>query len=130
MPRHIVVVLIAILLTACASGSATIVGDPRKPIHPSQVKLYSKAPVNCEVIAIVNASSDSGRTEQASLDYAIQELKNQAARLGANGVVIETTGEGISMINVRQNLGYVQGTGFSVPVTARTVSGTAIFVIE
>ena len=67
----------------------------------------------------MNASSDAGWTEQGSLDYAIQELKNQAAKLGANGVLVETTGERTSS--------YVTGNSYAIPITAKTVTGKAIF---
>lgn len=36
----------------------------------------------------MKASSGSGWTEQESADYAIDELKRQAARVGANAIVI------------------------------------------
>lgn len=69
-----------------------------------------------EVIGLVSASSDAGMTEQGSLDYAIEELKKQAAKLGANGVLLVSSGEST--------------TGFvgNVAVIAKTVQGKAIFV--
>jgi len=126
MPRNIIIVLIAISLVACASGSAIVVGEVREPIDPNQVKLYLEAPANYEIIGIVNASSDAGWTEQGSVDYAVQELKNQAAKLGANGVFIESTGEQTSTVIGGQGTSYL----YAIPVTANTVSGKAIFVIE
>jgi hypothetical protein len=126
MRRNIIIVLIAISLVACASGSAIIVGDVREPIDPNQVKLYLEAPANYEIIGIVNASSDAGWTEQGSVDYAVQELKNQAAKLGANGVFIESTGEQTSTVIGGQGTSYL----YAIPVTAKTLSGKAIFVIE
>jgi uncharacterized protein YbjQ (UPF0145 family) len=45
-------------------------------------------PDGAEQIAIVKASADSGLTQQQSLDYAVHELKKQAAKVGANTVVI------------------------------------------
>ena len=126
MRRNIIIVLIAISLVACASGSAIIVGEVREPIDPNQVKLYLEAPANYEIIGIVNASSDAGWTEQGSVDYAVQELKNQAAKLGANGVFIESTGEQTSTVIGGQGTSYL----YAIPVTAKTVSGKAIFVIE
>ena len=84
------------------------------------------AGVKYEIIGIVSASSDAGWTEQGSVDYAVQELKNQAAKLGANGVFIESTGEQTSTIIGGQGTNYL----YAIPVTAKTVSGKAIFVIE
>lgn len=45
-------------------------------------------PEGAEEIAIVRASSDMGMTQQQSLDYAVDELKKQAAKVGANSVVL------------------------------------------
>ena len=111
---------------ACASGSVIVTGTERTPLDPNQVKLYLEAPANCEIIGIVNASSDAGWTEQGSQDYAVQELKKQAAKLGANGVILETTGEKTSTIVG----GSGTGSFYAIPVTAKTVSGKAIFVFE
>ncbi len=89
--RIAVLCLLVLFLTGCASGSSIVTGTKRPPIDPGKVKLYLQPPSNHEVIGIVNASSDAGWTEQGSIDYAVQELKKQAAKLGANGVLITTT---------------------------------------
>ena len=36
----------------------------------------------------MKASSDEGLIQQSGLDYAVEELKKQAAKIGANAVVI------------------------------------------
>lgn len=115
-----------LILAGCATGSAIVVGQVREPIDPNTVKLYLEAPENYEVIGIVKASSDAGWTEQDSVNYAVEELKTQAAKLGANGVFLETTGEQTSTIIGGQGTGYL----YAIPVSAQTVSGKAIFVIE
>ena len=125
-PKPTIIALFALSLVACASGSAIVTGTKRPPLDPSQVKLYLEAPAKFEVIGTVYALSDAGWTEQGSHDYAIQELKNQAAKLGANGVLLETTGETTFMVVG----GYGTGYGYSIPVTAQTVSGKAIFVTQ
>ena len=124
--KNLVIYLLAIMLVACASGSSIVTGTKRTPLDPSQIKLYLEAPLNCEVIGIVNASSDAGWTEQGSQDYALQELKNQAAKLGANGILLTTTGETSSTVIG----GSGTGTFYAIPVTAKTLSGKAIFVTE
>lgn len=117
-------ILASIAIAACASGSAIVTGKVRTPITPEQVRLYLEPPGDFEVIALVNASSDSGWTEQGSLDYALEELKNQAAKLGANGVLIGGTGESTSAMVGDFGSGYL----YAIPVTAKTVQGKAIFV--
>ena len=113
-----------LILTACASGSSIVTGKTRTSIDPSQVILYLEPPEKYEVIGIVKASSDSGWTEQDSQDYAVEELKNQAAKLGANGVILTTAGENTSTVVGTYSTGMV----YAIPVTSQTVSGKAIYV--
>jgi hypothetical protein len=122
--RLMLVTLVATMVAACASGSAIVVGTPRSPITPALVRLYLEPPPNHEVIGLVSASSDAGWTEQGSVDYAIEELKKQAAKLGANGVLLGATGDKTSTVMG----GYGTGFMYAVPVTAKTVQGKAIFV--
>lgn len=117
-------IFLVLLLAGCASGSSIVVGQVRDPIDPKQVTLYLELPENYDVIGIVTASSDAGWTEQGSVDYAIEELKNQAAKLGANGVLIESTGTQNSTVIG----GYGTGYTYAVPVTAKSVTGKAIYV--
>jgi hypothetical protein len=119
----VLLALAVVAIAGCASGSAIITGNARAPVAPEQVKIYLEPPAEFEVIGLVNASSDAGWTEQGSLDYAIKELKKQAAKIGANGVLIVSSGETTSTI--------VSGNGkgvYAIPVTAKTVQGKAIFV--
>ena len=116
--------LIILLLVGCATGSSIIVGEVREAIDPGQVKLYLEIPESYEIIGIVTASSDAGWTEQGSVNYAVEELKNQAAKLGANGVLIESTGGQTYNVIGGHGTGYL----YSIPVTAKSVTGKAIYV--
>jgi hypothetical protein len=108
--------LAALAFVGCASGSAIVTGTKRPPLLPGQVVLYLEPPARFEVIGLVSASSDSGWTEQAAVDYAVRELKMQAARLGANGLVLSpTVGSDTSVVG-------------NIPVTTKTVQGRAIYV--
>lgn len=115
---------VVLAIEACASGSSIVTGIPRPAIAPEHVKLYLEPPADFEVIGLVSASSDAGWTEQGSLDYAIAELKKQAGKLGANGVLVVSSGETTSAMVFGQGTGSV----YSVPVTAKTVQGKAIVV--
>lgn len=125
-PRRSLFLLLAIgilALGACASGSAIVTGNTRAPLAPEQVKIYLDPPATFEVIGLVSASSGAGWTEQGSMDYAIEELKKQAAKLGANGVLLVSSGEETATV-----VSGSKGNVYSVPVTAKTVQGRAIFV--
>ena len=116
--------LAVFLLHACASGSYIVTGEVREPTDMELVKLYVESPDEYEVIGIVKASSDAGWTEQGSQDYAVKELKKQAAKLGANGIILTTTGENVSSVIGTSG----EGGFYAIPVTAQQVSGKAIFV--
>ena len=112
------------MLISCASGTAIVTGTTRTAINSEKVKLYIQPPAEYEVIAIIKASSDAGWTAQGSQDYAVQELKNQAAQLGANGVLLGGTGTKTTTVVG----GYGTGAIYAIPVEAEIVSGQAIYV--
>ena len=118
-------ILTALLLCSvfsCASGTALVTGTQRPATKSDEVIVYTEAPEKYEVIGIVTASSDAGWTAQESLDYALAELKKQAAKIGANGIIFENVGT--------SNSGGMVMYGVYIPVTAKDISGKAIFVEE
>jgi hypothetical protein len=126
-PRRSALLLLALaVLTigACASDSAIVTGNTRASVAPEQVKIYLEPPATFEVIGLVSASSDAGWTEQGSVDYGIEELKKQAGKLGANGVLLVSSGETTTTVVG----GYGTSYAYAVPVTAKTVQGRAIFI--
>jgi hypothetical protein len=108
-----ILAMAVLALTACASGSAIVTGTKRAPIKPEQVRLYLDTPTAFETIGLVSATSDAGLNEQDSVNFAIKELKNQAAKLGANGVLLLSTGDSTATV--------AGGVG-------KSVQGKAIFV--
>ena len=85
-------VFLVFLLFNCASGSTIVTGDVRPPINPADVKIYLDPPSHYETIGIVEAVSEIGFTRQAAQDRVIKELKAHAAKIGANGVLLTSTG--------------------------------------
>ena len=123
------------VLASCASGTALVTGTTRDPISPETVKIYLKEPANYEIVAIIKAESDAGWTAQGSQDYAVKELKKQAAKLGANGVLLGATGQKTTTVvgggyNTYTSTGYTPGYAYAIPVEAETVSGYAIYVFD
>ncbi|MDC5809281.1 hypothetical protein OPW07_06020 [Vibrio europaeus] len=121
-----VVTFLTVVLNACASGSAIVTGSAKAPIDANQVRVYIEAPEHYEVIGLVKASSDAGITQQSSQDYALEELKKQAAKIGANGVILVGAGEQTTSV-LSTN---ADGSFYSIPVSAQTLSGKAVFVRE
>ena len=114
--------LISLIISSCASGTALVTGTQHPETSPESVVIYTEPPVNYEVIGIVTASSNSGWTDQGSLDYALTELKKQAAKIGANGILLEDV--------TQTTTGGVYSYGMYVPSTSQNLSGKAIYVPE
>jgi hypothetical protein len=85
-------VLGATTAAACTTSSHILLGQARPPVAPGDVRIYLE-PIagNYEKIAVIDASS--GRsfswTSAAKAEVVLTRLKEEAARLGANGVVLE-----------------------------------------
>ena len=84
----IIICLCVPMLAGCTFGSASVTGELRTPLDPSQVQIFTHSPPYYDVIGTVSASTDLGLTDQSSIDFAVQELKKQAAKLGANGIIL------------------------------------------
>ena len=125
----LMLVIFSVNLGGCASGTTLVTGVKREAISFEQVKIYHTPPTNYEVIAAVKASSEMGWTDQGSLDMAVEEIKKQAAKVGANGIVLEKMGKESSGSygNFFSN-GYGGGFFVSGEDYSQVVSGTAIYV--
>jgi len=134
--------VIALLLCNCGSTHTIMVGQARPAATPDAVRVYYSAPRHFERIAIINSSSGPtwAFTTKGQLDDAIAKLKEEAARLGANGILLEATGTsssgnlGIGVggfgVGGDRHSGYaVSGeSGFGAPILHRTAQATAIYV--
>ena len=129
---------LAIGLAACAPSSHILVGAARAPISPSDVKLYLQPPPSFQEVAILNASANSmfGTGGQGSVDKVIQRLKEEAAKLGANGIILEgmsdrvtgSLGGGSGSSSYSGNSAVGVGVGGSLGIFKKTAQGRAIFV--
>ena len=96
MIARTLIVALVVTLTACASPSTTnMIGTARAPISAEQVLIYLEEPICFEPIALLTSTSDASFafTEQAKIDAALQRLREAAAKVGANGVLLKRTGE-------------------------------------
>jgi hypothetical protein len=123
--KEFIWIVSALALVSCASGSAIVTGDIRPAINSSEVRLYLDPPAEYETIGIVEAASDVEFSSQAAQDRAIEELKEQAARIGANGVLItNTANESGDVVG-----SFVDGVFYGGASETRTARGRAIFVV-
>lgn len=84
-------VFLCLLLASCTimDGGAVVTGNTRAPISPQVVKLYREAPEKFDEIAIVSSSAGHDfRKNSGLMDSAVERLKEEAAKVGANGVIL------------------------------------------
>jgi hypothetical protein len=129
----------AVLLAGCATSSHVLTGVARPPISPDSVKIYNQPPSEkYEQIATLTASSQGSLaiTSQQNMDKAIARLKEEAAKLGANGILLQdiqdqhSSSIGVGLGGSSYSPGSASGAGASgsSALTSKVVSGVAIYV--
>ena len=83
-----IILAVLTLVAGCTTGthSATDVSGP--PTSPVQVMVYYSTPAHSKTIGQVSAHSFGGLFFQDAGDDAVNEIRLQAGKLGANGVVL------------------------------------------
>jgi hypothetical protein len=122
---RVLAVLALVVLSGCATSSHVILGTVRPPIDPALVRLYTSPPPKSEAIAILTVESSSWTT-QGEKDIAVAKLKEEAASLGANGVLL--TGMGTESSGVVGNVNPQTGAVWMGQSTYTTMRATAILV--
>lgn len=82
----------ALLALAGCGSSRELIGAPRAPILPDQVQLFLERPArDFDQIAILSTSSRGSFSfsAQGKADVVIRRLKDAAAKLGANGILLQ-----------------------------------------
>lgn len=132
--RCLWVVVFSLVLQGCASGSYQLTGEKRPAIKADQVTVFKEKPsFDYEVLGTVQSSSENGFSADSRKEKAINELKEQAAKIGANGVIITSitqssfrgTGVGLGLSVGSGGFGTGIGSGFALPEAALT--GQAIY---
>ena len=129
-----------VLLAGCSSSSHVLTGTARQPISPDSVKIYNEPPqVKYEQIATVTASSQGSFAvgAQQNTDAAIARLKQEAAKLGANGILLKdvqdshsgSIGIGVGGSSYGSSSSSGAAVGGSSALTNKVVSGVAIYVL-
>ena len=91
--RALIALAAMLVLGACATATVVPVGNARAPIDPSQVRIYAQPPAHYEVLGILNGNSNMEGTGQSGVSDVIKKLKEQAAQLGANGLLMGKMGQ-------------------------------------
>ena len=131
---------LGVLLAGCATSSHVLIGTARAPISPELVKVYLQPPAKYEQIATIDATSRGSLTitSQQNMDKAIARLKQEAARLGANGILLQgiedqqsgAIGSGVGNSTYNGNSAFGASLGGSIPIYNKAAKGLAIYVAE
>jgi len=125
--------LFAGALSACASTDKLMLGEARAPIDPSEVRIYRAPPPGAIDIAEIDASSAIGFGTKGQDSAVMERLRQEAAALGANGLLI--LGRGSSRSPVGMSVGggsygrnSAVGIGIGIPTTQKQATAVAIYV--
>lgn len=124
-----------VVVTGCASIHSTMIGAPRPAIAVEQVRVFQVPPKRYEEIARLDASSAIGFGTQGQANAAINRLRREAAKLGADGVLllgVDTYTPPVSMGVGAGSFGrHVGGSvGVGIPTAQKHAAGVAIHVVE
>jgi hypothetical protein len=126
-------------LAGCAASHVALVGRARVPTSPDQVRIYLQPPeAEYEQIANLSASSRGSFaiTAAGKMDKVIERLKIEAAKVGANGILLHGVGDqaagsvgaGISTEMDSGHSPYGLGFGVSAFFYGKSGDGVAIYV--
>lgn len=85
-----------LLLAACSSTSHLLISPPRPAIPVAQVRVYFEPPREryIEIALLETASGPFTYGEQNKTDAVLAHLRTEAAKLGANGVLLQGMAQG------------------------------------
>jgi hypothetical protein len=132
-------VVLAFAAIAGCQTSHIMVGRARPPISPEQVQIYLHPPANkYEEIALLDTSSKNSFsfTAQGKTNAVLERLKVEAAKLGANGILLSDVGDqasgsvgsGFGSATASGHSAFGVGIGSSATVFQKKGDGLAIYV--
>jgi hypothetical protein len=128
-----------VFLFGCVGTSSRLLAPARAPLRPDEVEIYRTAPARYERIASLDASSGPHffHGNEQSDAQAIARLKEAAAKVGANGVLLTLVGdEPTGAVGLgfggggygSRSSGFNGEAAGSAPLVQTTAHGIAIFV--
>ena len=141
LQRVLLFTAIACLLCSYALASTFMVGEPRPPTNPANVRVYMEPPRRFDRIAIIRKGSSGAWafSDQNQIDEAIAKIRVEAAKVGANGILLQAvedrSGGGVS-IGIGgfgfpgRHVAVGGGTSFYAPIMHKTVQAEAIYVYK
>ena len=120
--RKNIFILFVLFFISCVTTNSALIGEKRKSISPENVKIYrsfEKVSGKYEEVAILESKGDY---EFNDLEDFFDSMKEEAAKLGANGVVLQSIND---PTKTEQILDALFDTGID-----REIRSIAIYVFE
>ena len=138
-PGAVALIVLAFVAIAGCATSHVMVGRARPPISPDQVQIYLHPPASkYEEIALLDTSSKGSFsiTAQGKTNAVIDRLKVDAAKLGANGILLSGVGDqasgsvgtGFGSATATGHSAFGVGFGSSATMFQKKGDGLAIYV--
>ena len=128
---------LVVTVSACAS-SHVLVGTARAPIPIEHVRILLEPPARYETVALLEASDlgANGFSAQSRMNTVMKRLKAEAARLGANAILLQgvdthitgATSSGYANTSIGGSTAYTSGVGYSSAQTSKLGKAVAIYV--
>lgn len=87
---HLTTLIAALMLSGCVTASTTMLDTQQRPAtQPDDVRIYLEeddVPRSFTKVAVIDLSGASGWTDQEQI---YQKARKEAARVGANGVLLQ-----------------------------------------
>jgi uncharacterized protein YbjQ (UPF0145 family) len=132
------VAVVVLLIAGCSTSAHVLIGTPRPPISPESVRVYLQPPPHYEQIATISGTSQGSMalTSQQNMDKAIERMKQEAAKLGANGILLQgvhdvqsgSVGSGVGSTSYGGSSATGVGVGGSFGLYSKAADGIAIYV--
>jgi len=131
---------LVLALAGCASTSRVMLGPTYPPLAPDQVRVYYQPPPRYREVALLETDSGSFTYgEQNKMNSVLMQLRTEAAKLGANGVLFQgaQNGYGGSGVGVGIGGGHFGGrsaigggVGVNLSPSQKHARGMAIYVTD
>jgi hypothetical protein len=129
---------LVLMLAGCAASSVLVTGAVRSAISPDAVRIYTSSPGAFEEIAVLSASrrTVSSAGGEKAIERVIDQMRAEAAKLGANGLLLEdfsdsqslSVGTGVGSDTYTHNGSISLGIGAAIGIVGKTGRGRAIFI--
>lgn len=90
---YIITLAVMVFVAGCTTGTHQVTGTLRPPVPPEAVMIYHQMPDHAQVVGTITADSYGGLTLTDANGDALQKLRTEAGRMGANGVVLNATND-------------------------------------